>query len=62
MLDRFRAIGVERKDFAGLFEFDSSDDISSDYIMSNGWPQRLAAPWWSWIICSCSTRSVEIRN
>jgi replicative DNA helicase len=33
MLDRFRAIGVERKDFAALFEFDSSDDLSSDYIV-----------------------------
>ena len=33
MLDRFRAIGVEREDFVGLFEFDSSDDISSDYIV-----------------------------
>jgi replicative DNA helicase len=33
MLDRFRAIGVERMDFAGLFEFDSSDDVSSDYIV-----------------------------
>jgi replicative DNA helicase len=32
MLDRFRAIGAERDDFSGLFEFDSSDDISSDYI------------------------------
>ena len=38
MLDRFRAIGAEREDFSGLFEFDSSDDISSDYIVS-----RLAA-------------------
>lgn len=34
MLDRFRAIGVERSDFAALFEFDSSDDLSSDYIVS----------------------------
>ena len=33
MLDRFRAIGVAREDFAGLFEFDSSDEISSDYIV-----------------------------
>jgi replicative DNA helicase len=38
VLDRFRAIGVEREDFAGLFEFDSSDDISADYII-----KRLAA-------------------
>ena len=33
MLDRFRAIGVAREEFAGLFEFDSSDEISSDYIV-----------------------------
>jgi hypothetical protein len=33
MLDRFRAIGVAREDFAGLFELDSSDEISSDYIV-----------------------------
>ena len=38
MLDRFRAIGVKREDFAGLFEFDSSDEMSSDYIV-----KRLAA-------------------
>jgi replicative DNA helicase len=38
MLDRFRAIGVEREDFSDLFEFDSSDDISSDYVV-----RRLAA-------------------
>jgi replicative DNA helicase len=38
MLDRFRAIGAEREDFAGLFDFDSSDDISADYIV-----RRLAA-------------------
>lgn len=38
VLDRFRAIGVEQQDFAGLFEFDSSDDISADYIV-----KRLAA-------------------
>jgi replicative DNA helicase len=36
--DRFRAIGVAREDFAGLFEFDSSDDISANYIV-----KRLAA-------------------
>ena len=33
MLDRFRAIGVAREDFAGLFEFDNSNEISSDYIV-----------------------------
>jgi len=33
ILDRFRAIGVAREAFAGLFEFDSSDEISSDYIV-----------------------------
>ena len=33
MLDRFHAIGVAREDFAGLFEFDSSDEMSSDYIV-----------------------------
>jgi replicative DNA helicase len=33
MLDRFRAIGVAREDFAGLFEFDSSDEMSADYIV-----------------------------
>ena len=38
MLERFRAIGMERDNFAGLFEFDSSDDISADYII-----KRLAA-------------------
>ena len=38
MLDRFQAIGVKREDFAGLFEFDSSDEMSSDYIV-----KRLAA-------------------
>jgi replicative DNA helicase len=38
VLDCFRAIGVEREDFAGLFEFDSSDDINADYII-----KRLAA-------------------
>jgi replicative DNA helicase len=38
VLDRFRDIGVQREDFAGLFEFDSSDDISADYIV-----KRLAA-------------------
>jgi replicative DNA helicase len=38
MLDRFRAIGVERANFDGLFEFDNSDDISADYIV-----KRLAA-------------------
>lgn len=34
MLERFRAIGVERENFAELFEFDSSDEISSDYIVA----------------------------
>jgi replicative DNA helicase len=33
MLDRFRAIGAAPEAFAGLFEFDSSDEISSDYIV-----------------------------
>jgi replicative DNA helicase len=33
MVDRFRAIGVARETFAGLFEFDNSDDIYSDYIV-----------------------------
>lgn len=33
VLDRFRAIGAERADFDGLFEFDNSDDISADYII-----------------------------
>jgi replicative DNA helicase len=31
--DRFRAIGVDTAHFGELFEFDSSDAISSDYIM-----------------------------
>jgi replicative DNA helicase len=31
--DRFRDIGVEQKDFDGLFAFDSSDAISADYIV-----------------------------
>ena len=34
VLDRFRAIGVERADFEDLFELDSSDAISADYIVS----------------------------
>ena len=38
MLERFRAIGMERDNFTGLFEFDSSNDISADYII-----KRLAA-------------------
>ena len=38
MLDRFRAIGLERANFDGLFEFDDSDDISAAYIV-----KRLAA-------------------
>jgi replicative DNA helicase len=38
MLDRFRAIGVEPVNFDGLFEFDSSDAISADYIV-----KKLAA-------------------
>ena len=38
ILDRFHAIGAEGADFAGLFEFDSSDALSSDYIV-----ERLAA-------------------
>jgi replicative DNA helicase len=33
VLDRFRAIGVERTNFDGLFEFDNSDEISADYIV-----------------------------
>jgi len=33
MMDRFRAIGAARETFADLFEFDSSDEISSDYIV-----------------------------
>jgi replicative DNA helicase len=33
VLDRLRAVGVERADFDGLFEFDNSDDISADYIV-----------------------------
>jgi replicative DNA helicase len=34
MLDRFRAIGIARENFAELFEFDSSDEISSNYIVT----------------------------
>lgn len=33
VLDRFRAIGVARADFDGLFKFDNSDDICADYII-----------------------------
>jgi replicative DNA helicase len=33
VVDCFRAIGVERASFDGLFEFDNSDDISADYIV-----------------------------
>jgi replicative DNA helicase len=40
VLNRFRAIGVERDEFAGLFEFDASDDISADYIVE----KLVAAP------------------
>jgi replicative DNA helicase len=36
--DRFSAIGVDRANFDGLFEFDCSDAISADYIV-----KRLAA-------------------
>jgi hypothetical protein len=36
--DCFRAIGVDRDDFAGRFAFDNSDDINADYIVD-----RLAA-------------------
>ena len=32
VLDRFRAIGVDRAQFGGLFELDSSDTISADHI------------------------------
>ena len=34
MLDRFRAIGVDARDFGGLFDFDNADIISSDYIVA----------------------------
>ena len=40
ILDRFRAIGAERADFSGLVEFDSSDEVSSDYIVK----RRAGAP------------------
>lgn len=33
ILDRFRAIGAERPQFDGLFEFDNSDNICADYII-----------------------------
>ncbi|MFS8114426.1 DNA helicase [Rhizobium jaguaris] len=33
VLDRFRMIGAEFEHFKGLFEFDSSDAISADYIV-----------------------------
>lgn len=33
VLDCFRAIGVEQADFEGLFELDSSDAISADYVI-----------------------------
>lgn len=33
VLDRFRAIGADRANFAELFELDSSDAISADYII-----------------------------
>lgn len=38
VLDRFRDIGVEPAHFNALFEFDSSDEMSADYIV-----RRLAA-------------------
>lgn len=34
VLERFRAIGVDLAHFDGLFEFDSSDLISADYIVA----------------------------
>ncbi|TPL65200.1 DNA helicase [Mesorhizobium sp. B2-3-15] len=34
ILDRFRAIGVEPRQFEGRFEFDSSDAISADYMVA----------------------------
>lgn len=33
MVDRFRAVGAARENFADRFEFDNSDEISSDYIV-----------------------------
>ena len=33
IVDRFRAIGVDGAHFDGLFEFDSSDAISADYVV-----------------------------
>jgi replicative DNA helicase len=33
VLDRFRKIGLDGAQFGGLFEFDNSDAISSDYII-----------------------------
>ncbi|GAJ92614.1 DNA helicase [Agrobacterium sp. SHOUNA12C] len=38
VVDRFEAIGAEFEHFRGLFEFDSSDAISADYII-----ERLAS-------------------
>lgn len=40
VLDRFRDIGVEPAHFNTLFEFDSSDEISADYIVK----QLASAP------------------
>lgn len=34
ILDRFRAIGVEPRQFEGRFEFDNSDVISADYMVA----------------------------
>lgn len=34
VLDRFRMIGADPAEFSALFELDSSDDISADYIAS----------------------------
>lgn len=33
VLERFRAIGVDRAEFGGLFEFDGSDSISATHII-----------------------------
>lgn len=33
VLDRMRAIGVDKADFEALFQFDNSDDISANYII-----------------------------
>ena len=58
MLDRFRAIGVDRQDSRDLFAFDCSDAISAGYVIRKHWRRRAARnSWSSSTTCNCSTRA-----